>query len=125
MSRPLVQKNAQWELTIDSVTLEGAGVGRVDGFAVFVPGALAGDRVRVHIIKVTASYAIGKLLEVVEPSPHRVAKDETSPYNWHFLSLGTTLLPRQMQLLSLNLQTRGISGGWRTSASSPMRRQLT
>lgn len=72
MNRPPIEKNEELELTIDSVTLEGAGVGRVDGFAVFVPGALAGERVRVHIIKVTASYAIGKLLEVVEPSPHRV-----------------------------------------------------
>lgn len=67
-----VEKNEELELTIGSVTLEGAGVGRVDGFAVFVPGALPGERVRVHIIKVTASYAVGKLLEAAEPSPHRI-----------------------------------------------------
>ena len=67
-----VEKNEELELTIDSVTLEGAGVGRVDGFAVFVPGALTGERVRIHIIKTTASYAVGKLLEVMEPSPHRM-----------------------------------------------------
>ena len=67
-----VEKNEELELTIDGVTLEGAGIGRVDGFALFVPGALARERVRVHVIKVTPSYAVGKLLEVVEPSPHRV-----------------------------------------------------
>ena len=67
-----VEKNEELELTIDSATLEGAGVGRVDGFAVFVPGALTGERIRIHIIKVTASYAVGKLLEVIEPSPHRI-----------------------------------------------------
>ena len=72
MSESPVQKNEELELTIDSVTLEGSGVGRVGGFALFVPGALAGERVRVHVIKVTASYAVGKLLEVVEPSPHRI-----------------------------------------------------
>ena len=72
MSRPPVEKNQELELTVDSVTLEGAGVGRVDGFALFVSGALTGERVRVHIIKVTASYAVGKLLEVMEPSPHRM-----------------------------------------------------
>ena len=72
MSKAPVEKNEELELTIDSVTLEGAGVGRVDGFALFVPGALAGERVRVHVIKVTASYAVGKLLEVVEPSLHRM-----------------------------------------------------
>ena len=71
MSRTPVKKNEELELTIDSVTLEGAGVGRVNGFAIFVSGALAGERVRVHVIKVTSSYAVGKLLEVVEPSFHR------------------------------------------------------
>ena len=72
MNKPPIEKNEELELTIDSVTLEGAGVGRVDGFAVFVPGALTGERVRVHCIKVTSSYAIGKLMEIVEPSPHRI-----------------------------------------------------
>ena len=71
MSTLPVQKNEELELTIGGVTLEGAGVGRVEGFALFVPGALAGERVRVHVIKTTASYAVGKLLEVMEPSPHR------------------------------------------------------
>ena len=72
MNKPPIEKNEELELTIDSVTLEGAGVGRVDGFAVFVPGALTGERVRMHCIKVTSSYAIGKLMKVVEPSPHRI-----------------------------------------------------
>ena len=67
-----VEKNEELELAVGSVTLEGAGVGRVDGFAVFVPGALSGERVRVHVIKVTASYAVAKLLEVMEPSSHRM-----------------------------------------------------
>ncbi|MBR3136005.1 MAG: 23S rRNA (uracil(1939)-C(5))-methyltransferase RlmD [Clostridia bacterium] len=72
MSMVPVEKNEELELTVGSVTLEGTGVGRVDGFAVFVPGALPGERVRIHIIKVTTSYAVGKLLEIVEPSPHRM-----------------------------------------------------
>ncbi len=67
-----VAKNQELEMLVDGVTMEGVGIGRVDGFAVFVPGALAGERVRLHIIKVTASYAVGKLLEVVTPSSHRV-----------------------------------------------------
>ena len=66
-----IQKNEELELTIDSVTLEGSGVGRAGGFAVFVPGALTGERVRLRVIKVTSSYAVGKLLDIVEPSPHR------------------------------------------------------
>ena len=67
-----VQKNEDLQLTIDALTSEGQGIGRVDGYAVFVPGALPGERVGVHIIKVTSGYAIGKLTEVLEPSGARV-----------------------------------------------------
>ena len=58
-----VKKNDELSITIDAVGSEGQGVGRVNGYAIFVPGALAGETVRTHIIKVTASYAVGKLLE--------------------------------------------------------------
>ncbi len=67
-----VKKNDELSITIDAVGSEGQGVGRVNGYAIFVPGALAGETVRTHIIKVTASYAVGKLLEVSVPSPDRV-----------------------------------------------------
>ncbi len=67
-----VKKNDELSITIDAVGSEGQGVGRVNGYAIFVPGALAGETVRTHIIKVTASYAVGKLLKVTSPSPDRV-----------------------------------------------------
>ncbi len=67
-----IAKNDEIELTIDALTGEGQGIGRIDGYAVFVPGALVGERVRVHIIKITASYAVGKLVELLTQSPQRV-----------------------------------------------------
>ena len=75
MISPILPVKKNDELTLDILSLgsEGQGVGRVDGYAVFVPGALAGERVRVHIIKTTARYAVGKLLAVEVPSPDRVA----------------------------------------------------
>ncbi|MBQ8340920.1 MAG: 23S rRNA (uracil(1939)-C(5))-methyltransferase RlmD, partial [Clostridia bacterium] len=62
------------ELTLDVTDLNnlGCGVGRApDGRAVFLSGAVAGDRVRAMIIKVNKTFAVGKVLEVVEPSPDR------------------------------------------------------
>ena len=59
-----VKKNDDITLTIDAYTSEGAGIGRIDGFAVFVPGALIGETVDAHIIKVTSSYAVGKLISI-------------------------------------------------------------
>ncbi|MBQ1520585.1 MAG: TRAM domain-containing protein, partial [Clostridia bacterium] len=54
------------------MTAECAGVGRHEGFAVFVPGALPGERVNAHIMKVASNYAVGKLTGVIEASKDRV-----------------------------------------------------
>lgn len=68
-----MQKNEQLDVTIQSLGTEGQGIGRCDtGMAVFVEGALPGERVRVQIIKLAQRYAVGKLLEVLEPSAQRV-----------------------------------------------------
>jgi len=69
------QKNSEWELAIQSVTSEGNGVGKLDGYTVFVPDTAAGDLCRVKLLKCNKSYAYGKLLEVVSPSPDRREAD--------------------------------------------------
>ena len=70
-----MKKNDDVTMTVTGVTGEGAGVGRVDGMAVFVPGTAPGDTVEAHILKVTRSYAVGKLVSVLTPSPDRVPVD--------------------------------------------------
>ena len=59
-------------MTIDDLGANGEGVGRIDGFAVFVEGALPGERILVKVVKVTKSYAYGKLLSIIHKSPDRV-----------------------------------------------------
>jgi len=66
-----VEKNDDIELTIAALGSEGQGIGRVSGYAVFVPLALEGERVRAHVMKVTSGYAVAKLTEVLEPSAAR------------------------------------------------------
>lgn len=51
---------------------QGQGIGRADGMAVFVPDTVVGDLARVQLTKVKKSYAFAKLLEIEEPSPHRM-----------------------------------------------------
>ena len=70
--RPPVEKNDDLVVTIESLTNEGQGVARVEGFAVFVVGALAGEEVKAHVIKVQPTYAIAKTVEILKPSPDRV-----------------------------------------------------
>lgn len=67
-----LKKNDKIELRITALTSEGSGLGRYDGVAVFVRGAVPGDRILAHIIKVSKKYAIGKLHAVLEASPHRI-----------------------------------------------------
>lgn len=69
--RPPVEKNDDIELNITALSSEGQGVGRVDGYTVFVPYALSGERVRAHVIKVTSGYAVAKLTDILEKSADR------------------------------------------------------
>lgn len=64
-------KNEIYETEITGLTSEGSGVGRIDGMAVFVPYALPEETVRLKILKVNKSYAYGKMLDVLKPSPER------------------------------------------------------
>jgi len=59
------------ELEIVDVAYGGRAVGRHDGMAVFVPGCLEGERVKVRLETVHKRYAEAGLLEVLTPSPHR------------------------------------------------------
>ncbi len=70
-----MQKNDIAEIIINGMTDDGSGVGRYENLAVFVPYALLNEKVRVQIIKVKKSYAIGKLLEVITPSEKRTKSD--------------------------------------------------
>jgi tRNA/tmRNA/rRNA uracil-C5-methylase (TrmA/RlmC/RlmD family) len=61
------------ELAIDSLTNLGAGVGRVDGWVVFVPFALPGETVRARVHRNDKNCSHADLMEVLVPSPDRIA----------------------------------------------------
>ncbi|WP_217587935.1 23S rRNA (uracil(1939)-C(5))-methyltransferase RlmD [Lentibacillus saliphilus] len=67
-----VHKNDRLTLEIEDLTHEGNGVGKVDGYPLFIPYALPGEKVTVHVVKVNKNFGFAKLLEVIERSPHRV-----------------------------------------------------
>ncbi len=67
------QRGDEIELTIDSLSYGGAGVARTDGYVVFVQGGVPGDRVRAVIGKRKRAYAEARTVEVIEPSPERIA----------------------------------------------------
>ena len=65
------KQEENYQLQIEGFTAEGAGVARLDGLAVFVPGALPGEVVNVRLIHRRSNFAISQLIECLSPSPAR------------------------------------------------------
>ncbi|WP_342425670.1 23S rRNA (uracil(1939)-C(5))-methyltransferase RlmD [Paenibacillus sp. FSL L8-0502] len=68
-----VQKNDEAMIDIIGMNHDGEGVGRVEGFTLFVPGALPGEKVRVKVLKTKKQYGYAKLLDIAQASPDRIA----------------------------------------------------
>ncbi|MEK4460373.1 MULTISPECIES: 23S rRNA (uracil(1939)-C(5))-methyltransferase RlmD [Paenibacillus] len=68
-----VQKNDEAVIDIIGMNHDGEGVGRVEGFTLFVPGALPGEKVRVKVLKTKKQYGYAKLLDIAQASPDRIA----------------------------------------------------
>ena len=66
------RKNDLVTLEIEDCGIDGEGIGKADGFTVFVKDAVIGDTVTAKIIKAKKNYGYGRLMEVVKPSPYRV-----------------------------------------------------
>ncbi|MEE9911793.1 MAG: class I SAM-dependent RNA methyltransferase [Deltaproteobacteria bacterium] len=66
-----MQLKDRLQVEIESVAFGGHGVGRADGLVVFVPFTVTGDVVEVEVAERKKKFARGRLLKVIEPSPHR------------------------------------------------------
>lgn len=67
-----VQKNQTVTLQFEDLTHEGSGVAKMDGYPIFVPLGLPGERADVRVVKVNKRFAFGKLIHLHEKSEHRV-----------------------------------------------------
>ncbi|WP_110001788.1 MULTISPECIES: 23S rRNA (uracil(1939)-C(5))-methyltransferase RlmD [Paenibacillus] len=68
-----VSKNEETVIDIIGMNHDGEGVGRANGYTLFVQGALPGETVRVRVMKTKKQYGYAKLLEIVKASPDRVS----------------------------------------------------
>ena len=68
-------KNQIYEAEICDYTAEGQGVAKIEGCAVFIPNAIFGEKVKVRIEKAQKTWAAGKIVEILEKSPHRVNRE--------------------------------------------------
>ena len=74
MKKP-VEKNKEYIVDIVDNGFEGEGIAKIDGFTVFIPNAIKGEKIKILIVKVLSSHAFGKILEIIEKSKHRVEED--------------------------------------------------
>ncbi|MCM3361281.1 23S rRNA (uracil(1939)-C(5))-methyltransferase RlmD [Niallia sp. MER TA 168] len=73
MSKTLpVQKNDIIDIVFEDLTHDGSGVAKVDGYPLFIPNGLPGEKAKVKVIKTNKNYGFGRLMEITERSPYRV-----------------------------------------------------
>ena len=71
----MLEKGKIYEALVTDYTAEGQGIAKVEGCAVFLPNAIAGERIRLRIEKVGKTWAAGKIVEILERSSHRVNRE--------------------------------------------------
>ena len=70
-----IKKNEEYIVDIIDNGFEGEGIAKIDGFTIFIPNCIKGEKVRILIVKVLKSHAFGKILEIIESSENRVEVD--------------------------------------------------
>ena len=65
------------ELIVDIIDngMDGEGIAKVDGFTIFVPGAICGEKVKIGIVKVLKTHGFGRVIEIIESSKYRREND--------------------------------------------------
>jgi 23S rRNA (uracil1939-C5)-methyltransferase len=93
------KQGAELELKIDSLAYGGAGVARLDGYVLFVQGAVPGDRVRARVTKRKRAYAEARVVELLDPSPERIEPRAPHPgASWQVLPYERQLAEKEAQV---------------------------
>ena len=73
-----VEKNKEYIVEIIDNGYEGEGIAKIEGFTIFIPNSIKGEKVKILIVKVLKSHAFGKIIEILKKSPNRVETDCTT-----------------------------------------------
>ena len=72
MEKKTIKKNDIYTIEIEDLSTDGSGIGKIDGYTLFVKDALIGDTAEVKVIKTKKNYGYGRLMRIITPSPDRV-----------------------------------------------------
>jgi 23S rRNA (uracil1939-C5)-methyltransferase len=91
------------ELDITDLSNNGDGVGKHEGRVIFVPDTVTGDRVKVRLVREKSNHGYGKLLEILQPSGHRIrprciVADKCGGCQWQHIDYKYQLSAKQQQV---------------------------
>ena len=67
-----IERNKNYDIEIENIGSNGEGIGRIEGLTVFVENGVPGDKLRIQIDLLKKNYAIGRIVEIINPSPSRI-----------------------------------------------------
>ena len=67
----MINKNEEYIVEIVDNGIDGEGIAKIDGYTLFVEGAIKGEKIKVLVLKANKTYGYGKILEILEKSPNR------------------------------------------------------
>ena len=70
-----IKKNDEFETDIIDYGSDGEGVAKIDGYTIFVKGALKGEKCKIHITKVLQTHAFANVTQIIKKSPNRKESD--------------------------------------------------
>ena len=108
------RKNDLVTLKIEDCGVDGEGIGKADGFTVFVKDAVIGDTVKAKIIKAKKNYGYGRLMEIIKPSYTGQSRNVHSPDSAEAVSCRPLLMRS-----SLNLKKKRLEATWNGSEVLP------
>jgi len=70
--RYIMKKNDVVTVTVEDMGIAGEGIGKVDGYTLFIKDAVIGDMVEAKIMKAKKNYGYARLMKIIRPSQYRV-----------------------------------------------------
>lgn len=101
-----VKKNDELIVDIIDYGANGEGIAKINGYTIFVLGALKGEKCKIHILKVLKTHAFAKVIQIIEKSSKRV-KPDCSTFNkcggcdLRHIAYGETLKIKQEKVQNL------------------------
>ena len=76
----IIEKNKEYIVDIIDNGFEGEGIAKFEGFTIFIPNALKGEKIKILIVKVNKNYAYGKIIEILKISDSRKLNIDCTTY---------------------------------------------